>query len=80
MRARSVVAAAGTAVLLVGAPNETVLGGSGAGAVHVVPGTSGGLTGAGSRRITQDSPGVPDVVESSDLFGAALAGTHPATG
>jgi FG-GAP repeat/FG-GAP-like repeat len=46
---------------------------AGAGAVNVLPGSAGGLTGAGSQLFTQDSPGVPDSAEFRDGFGSALA-------
>jgi FG-GAP repeat len=44
-----------------------------AGAVNVLYGWAGGLTGAGSQLFTQDSPGVPGTAEANDLFGGALA-------
>jgi hypothetical protein len=43
-----------------------------AGSVTVLPRTASGLTGAGARFITQDSPNVPDRAEGNDEFGAAL--------
>jgi hypothetical protein len=48
-----------------------------AGAINVLPGSAGGLTGVGSQLLTQDSPGVPDSVEHDDFFGSALAATGP---
>ena len=44
-----------------------------AGAVNVLYGTVGGLTGAGSQLFTQDSPGVGSSAETEDNFGAVLA-------
>ena len=49
----------------------------GAGALIALPGSAGGLTGAGSQLFTQDSPGVPDSVEFDDFFGEALAASGP---
>jgi FG-GAP-like repeat/FG-GAP repeat len=43
------------------------------GAVNVLYGTAGGLTGAGSQLFTQDSPGVGSAAERGDGFGDALA-------
>jgi hypothetical protein len=48
-----------------------------AGAINVLPGSAGGLTGTGSRLFTQNSPGVPDSVEFDDFFGEALAASDP---
>ncbi|TRV79530.1 hypothetical protein FKN01_10315 [Streptomyces sp. 130] len=65
--------ASGQPYLAVGAPGENVaadgVGHPGAGAVAYM---QGGTT----VTITQDSPGVPEGVESGDQFGAALAGTN----
>jgi hypothetical protein len=62
----------GFADLAVGAPGEDVGAVAEGGAVNVLPGTAGGLTGTGSQLFTQDSPGVPGVAES-DVFGERLA-------
>jgi hypothetical protein len=39
------------------------------GAVNVLPGSAGGLTGTGSQLLTRNSPGVPGSSEPSDGFG-----------
>jgi hypothetical protein len=44
-----------------------------AGAVNVLYGGAGGLSGTGSQFWHQDSPGIFDVVEALDAFGSALA-------
>jgi hypothetical protein len=59
--------------LAVGAPFESFGGKSDAGAVHVLYGSGGGLSKAGTQRFTQDSPGIADPAETFDLFGTALA-------
>ena len=56
----------GVEALAVGAPGDDDLGGADAGSVTVFD--------QPARTITQDSPGVPDVSEPGDRFGAALAG------
>ena len=67
----------GRAELAVGASGETLndltspIGE--AGVVHVLPGSPGGLTGAGSQLWSQDSPGVAEQAEDADRFGSALA-------
>jgi hypothetical protein len=58
--------------LAVGAPGEAVNAVTSAGAVNVLPGTAGKLTGVGSQLFTQDSAG-GSAAEVGDLFGAALA-------
>jgi FG-GAP repeat protein len=62
--------------LAVGVPLEDVTSGAlpkrDAGAVNVIYGSPAGLTSAGNEIWTQDSPGVLDVVETGDQFGAAL--------
>jgi FG-GAP repeat len=60
--------------LAVGVPFEDVGGIGDAGAVNVLYGTTGGLTGSGSQVFTQDSPGVGGGAEIGDWFGFALAG------
>ena len=62
----------GYADLAVAAPAEDVGGVFDAGAVNVLYGSAGGLTGAGSQYFTQDTPGVGSSAEQSDLFGAEL--------
>jgi hypothetical protein len=63
----------GIADLAVGASGENVGGIVGAGAVNVLFGSAGKLSGAGSQLFTQDSPGVVGVAEDGDLFGLTLA-------
>jgi hypothetical protein len=43
------------------------------GSVHVLIGSSSGLTATGSRMLTQSSTGMPDTPEEGDFFGYALA-------
>jgi len=43
-----------------------------AGAVHIVYGSQGGLSSAGSNMFTQDSPGILGFAEPNDAFGRAL--------
>jgi hypothetical protein len=59
--------------LAIGVPGEDVGSAIDGGAVNVLYGSPGGLTGTGSQLFTQDSPGVPGGAEEGDLFGAALA-------
>jgi FG-GAP repeat len=59
--------------LTVGVPAEDVGTIFDAGAVNVLKGAAGGLTGTGSQQFTQDSPELADTAEDSDQFGAALA-------
>jgi FG-GAP repeat len=59
--------------LAVGVPQEGVGSIQNAGAVNVLYGSAGGLTGVGSQLFTQDSPGIPGGAESDDRFGDALA-------
>src|SRR6266540_3178625 len=63
--------------LAVGAPSEDVGAAMDAGAVNVLPGTAGGLTGSGSQQFTEDTSGVPDTVEADDMWGEALATSAP---
>ncbi|HEX8105302.1 MAG TPA: FG-GAP repeat protein [Solirubrobacteraceae bacterium] len=63
----------GRADLAIGAPGETDDASAAAGAVHVLYGSPTGLTTAGSQLWTQDSPGVIEVTDSGDRFGAAIA-------
>lgn len=58
--------------LAVGAPGEAS-DVPGSGAVNVIPGSSGGLTGLGDQIWSQASGGVAGVTEPGDRFGAALA-------
>ena len=69
--------------LAIGVPGETVgSGGDGAGAVHVLYGSSStGLTSTGSQYWTQNSSGILDTAELLDQFGSALsAGNFGKTG
>ncbi|MFL5797621.1 MAG: hypothetical protein ACJ77A_06765 [Actinomycetota bacterium] len=63
----------GHADLAIAAAEETVSGAASAGAVHVLDGSSTGLTSTGSRRLTGNTPSVPGSAASGDLFGGALA-------
>jgi hypothetical protein len=62
--------------LAVSAPYESIGGSVNAGAVNVLYGSAGGLTGSGSQLITQDTPGVGSSVEFKDFFGWALVGSR----
>jgi hypothetical protein len=62
----------GFADVAIGVPYESI-GISVAGAVDVLYGSSGGLTGAGSRAFWQGAGGVPGDAFVGDLFGSALA-------
>ena len=59
--------------LAVGAPGEDYGAADRGGAVNLLPGSAGGLTGNGSQLLTQNSPGVPGVAELGDNFGSAVA-------
>jgi FG-GAP repeat len=62
------------AELAVGAPGEDFPGAPDrGGAVNLLRGSGGGLTGTGGQLLTQDSPGVPGVAEVGDNFGLAMA-------
>ena len=63
--------------LAVGASNEGVGTIPAAGAVNVLYGSAGKLSGVGSQLFTQDSPGVGSSAEPGDLFGEALAASGP---
>jgi FG-GAP repeat len=67
----------GFADLAAGAPFEDAFSIADAGAVSVLPGSSGGLTTAGGQIFTQDSPGVPGGAEAFDGFGYTLATGDP---
>ncbi|MEV0240800.1 VCBS repeat-containing protein [Streptomyces sp. NPDC050674] len=58
--------------VVTGLPGEDLGTVSGAGAVVVLRGTAGGLTGAGARVVTQNTPDVPGVAETNDAFGRAV--------
>ena len=55
--------------LVIGLPGVTTAGKDSAGAVVVVPGSSGGLDAGASRLLTQDTPGVQEDAETLDQFG-----------
>jgi FG-GAP repeat/FG-GAP-like repeat len=59
--------------LAVGVPTETVGGIDRAGAVNVLYGSAGGLSGAGSQIFSQETPGVVGGAEPGDAFGGAVA-------
>ena len=63
----------GFADLAVGVAGEDIGALVDAGAVQVLRGSAAGLTAAGNQVWTQNSPGVLDVSEANDEFGAALA-------
>ena len=63
--------------LVVGVPSESVGSIFDAGAINVVYGSAGGLSGAGSQFFSQETGGVGGIAESSDLFGFALAASGP---
>jgi len=63
----------GRAELVVGATGETVGGEVAAGSVTVLFGTAGGLSGAGAKRFTLNSPGFAGDPEQGGAFGAGLA-------
>jgi FG-GAP repeat len=62
----------GFADLAVGVPGESVGTIVSAGAVNVLYGGAGGLTGSGSQLFTQNSAGVGSAAEEDDFFGDAL--------
>lgn len=68
----------GVEQVAIGIPGEDLGRRANAGAVQIArPNRSGRLdTFAVVRTVTQDSPGVPGVAESGDLFGAALVSTE----
>jgi hypothetical protein len=66
----------GYADLAIGVPNESVGAVSGAGVVHVIYGSAGGLnatTPVLNQQWHQNKSGIEDSCEASDSFGAALA-------
>jgi hypothetical protein len=62
----------GFADLAVGVPGESI-----GGAVNVLSGSAAGLTGSGSRFVSQDTPGVEGIAETGDGFGFTLAASGP---
>jgi disulfide bond formation protein DsbB len=63
----------GFADLAIGVPYEDRSSVSDVGAVSVIYGSASGLTSTGNQAWTQDSVGIEDTAEPSDLFGSALA-------
>ena len=63
----------GYADLAIGVPREGFSDTTFAGAVHVLYGTSGGLSSVGSQFWHQDSAGIRDRVGQGDQFGNTLA-------
>jgi len=59
--------------LVIAVSNEDFNGEEGAGIVHVLFGTVGGLTAAGAQTWDEDQNNVPESAEDDDNFGAALA-------
>jgi hypothetical protein len=59
--------------LAIGASRETIGAAVQAGMVNVIYGSANGLAASGDQTWHQDSPGINDVAEASDLFGVALA-------
>lgn len=59
--------------LALGVPRENVDGIHDVGAVNVLYGSETGLTSEGNQLWHEDAPGVPDVGETSDLWGFSLA-------
>ncbi|HEX8104125.1 MAG TPA: FG-GAP-like repeat-containing protein, partial [Solirubrobacteraceae bacterium] len=63
----------GRAELAVGVPGEDAGAVRDAGAVHVLPGATAGVTATASRLLTQDTTSVADTAEPYDRFGTTLA-------
>ncbi len=59
--------------LAIGIPGKDVDSAADAGSVHVIYGSSSGLTTSGDQVVTQNTPGVLDTSEAADRFGFALA-------
>ncbi|MEU6002790.1 FG-GAP-like repeat-containing protein [Streptomyces sp. NPDC047197] len=57
--------------LAVGVPGEAIGSKAKAGAVVLLKGAKGGLTGKGAQAFHQDTAGVPGVAESGDVFGGS---------
>ncbi|WP_428957278.1 FG-GAP and VCBS repeat-containing protein [Streptomyces sp. cg35] len=58
--------------LAVGVPGEAIGTKAKAGAVVLLKGGKGGLSGTGAQAFHQDTAGVPGVAESGDVFGASV--------
>ena len=63
----------GLAEVIVGWPISTVGARDDAGAVVSIVGRSSGLSASGARILHQNTPGVPEVAETGDHFGASIA-------
>lgn len=63
----------GYADAAVGSPNEDIGNVASAGAVTVLRGGKGGLTGTGAVSFNQNTPGVPGTAEQNDFFGTHTA-------
>jgi hypothetical protein len=62
----------GFADLAIGAPGEGAGFQGGAGAVHILYGSSNGLDAEGNQVWSQDSPRIRDIAEAGDRFGASV--------
>ncbi|MFD7428007.1 FG-GAP and VCBS repeat-containing protein [Streptomyces sp. NPDC059818] len=62
----------GYADLAVGVPFEAIESVKGAGAVVLLKGGAGGLSGTGAKSFHQDTSGMPGVAESGDHFGGSV--------
>ncbi len=58
--------------VLVGAPSETLSGQGDAGMMHLLYGTSEGVTGSGSADYHQGTGGIPGGIEANDRFASAV--------
>ncbi|NND04727.1 MAG: hypothetical protein HKN91_18300, partial [Acidimicrobiia bacterium] len=59
--------------LAIGAPGDVIGSANGAGQIHIIYGSSQGLTASGNDRFHQDSSGILEVAGTNDRFGHALA-------
>ena len=66
--------------LAIGAPDDDAAALSDAGVVHVVIGSTSGLTATGSNYWYQNAPGISDGDEAGDRFGAMLAAGNVGNG
>ena len=64
------------AELMIGVPYESVGTTYGAGATHIIFGSSEGLTSAGNQLLTQDTPDIPSVAGDTNEFGDTLAAAN----
>lgn len=63
----------GRADLVIGIPGESIGTVTQAGDIMYVPGTADGLTGAGTKRFSQNTPGIPGDVHEADNAGRSVA-------